>query len=66
MYKAAGRLDFEEAARLRDRILQLRPDKSAIITTPKQRKQAALEAKHKARRTSGEYMKRYKGKCRKS
>ena len=59
MYKAAGRLDFEEAARLRDEILRLRPDKSAIIMTPRKRKQAALEAKKKSKRTARQKMKKY-------
>jgi len=59
MYRAAGRLDFEEAANLRDRILQLRPDKSAVITTPKQRKQAALAEKQKQRRNAQQRNKKY-------
>ncbi len=60
MYKAAGRLNFEEAARLRDEILRLRPDKSAIIMTPRKRKQAALAAKKKARRTARQKTKKYR------
>jgi len=49
MYKAAARLDFEEAARLRDEILKLKPERSAIIMTPKKRKAEALagEKRHK-------------------
>jgi len=60
MYKAAGRLDFEEAARLRDEILKLRPDKSAIIMTPRKRKKAALEARKKSKRTARKKMKKYR------
>ncbi len=59
MYKAAGRLDFEEAARLRDEILQLKPDKSAIIMTPGKRKKAALDARKKSKRTARKKMKKY-------
>ena len=58
MYKAAGRLDFEEAARLRDEILKLRPDRSAIIMTPRKKK-AALDAKKKSKRTARQKMKKY-------
>ncbi|MHC4714286.1 MAG: excinuclease ABC subunit UvrB, partial [Planctomycetota bacterium] len=59
MYKAAARLDFEEAARIRDEILKLRPDRSAIIMTPRKKKQAALAAKKKSKRTARKKMKKY-------
>ena len=62
MYKAAGRLDFEEAARLRDEILRLKPDKSAIIMTPRKKKQAALAAKKKSKRNAQKAMKKYRPK----
>jgi excinuclease ABC subunit B len=56
MYKAAGRLDFEEAARLRDEILRLKPDHSAVIMTPKKRKSEALaKEKRHARETVKKY-----------
>jgi hypothetical protein len=64
MYKAAGRLDFEEAARLRDEILRLKPDKSAIIMTPRKKKQAALAAKKKSKRNARKAMKKYRPKGR--
>jgi excinuclease ABC subunit B len=50
MYKAAGRLDFEEAARLRDEILRLKPERSAIIMTPKKRKAEALAREKRYKR----------------
>jgi len=57
MYKAAGRLDFEEAARLRDEILRLRPERSAIIMTPKKRKAEAIAREKRYKR---EAVKKYK------
>jgi len=57
MYKAAARLDFEEAARLRDEILRIRPGRSAIIMTPKKRKAEALA---KEKRFKREAVKKYR------